>query len=195
MISEPEVLSGPAVEPVSVAELKSQLRIDHTDEDTFLGDLVTAARQRVESYTRLALIERQVRTTYPHFGSGLPLPVWPVRSVDEIAYTDSQGGERTLEPSRWTLVKARPRTIVPAYGDTWPTTLPHWNAVRVTATIGFGAAADDVPWDLRQAVRIVAATLYEHREAAVVGTIASELPGIAAAEALMQPHVFWFVSQ
>ncbi|HOW32781.1 MAG TPA: head-tail connector protein, partial [Bacteroidales bacterium] len=45
-----------ASEPVTTEELKAQLRITHSSQDTMLASLIKAARQRAEFYTRRALI-------------------------------------------------------------------------------------------------------------------------------------------
>ena len=45
----------PAAEPVTVAELKGQLRLDHDDEDVLLADKISAARRHVKNLTGLML--------------------------------------------------------------------------------------------------------------------------------------------
>ncbi len=195
MISEPEVLVAPAVEPVSLTELKAHVRESSSDEDQLLERLIQVARERVEDFTRLALIERTVRFTYPGFGRGLPVPAWPVQSVSAVRYTATDGTDTLLDAARYTVVSARPRVIVPAYGDAWPAALPHWNAVRVEVVTGFGGAPADVPAELRQAILMIAGTLFQHRETAIVGSTVAELKGVEAAEAMMMPFVFWSVSQ
>ena len=50
------LLSGPAIEPWSVAEAKSFLRAENDDDDTVIASLIAAARSHVEAMTRCALI-------------------------------------------------------------------------------------------------------------------------------------------
>ncbi len=48
------LVAGPAVEPLSVAEAKTYLRLDHAEDDALLSTLIAAARSHIESVTRKA---------------------------------------------------------------------------------------------------------------------------------------------
>ena len=50
------LVSGPATEPVSLAEAKLHLRVDFSDDDALISAYIIAARQKAESITRRALI-------------------------------------------------------------------------------------------------------------------------------------------
>ena len=52
--------TGPAVEPLTVAEAKLHLRVDISDDDTYIGTLITAAREWVENYLDRTLITTQL---------------------------------------------------------------------------------------------------------------------------------------
>ena len=54
-------LSQPAIEPVSLETAKLFLRITHSDEDALIGDMIRAARERIETYICSSLIERPRR--------------------------------------------------------------------------------------------------------------------------------------
>jgi hypothetical protein len=69
---------------------------------------------------------------------------------------------------------AEPALIRPAFGKTWPTTYERFNAVELTAVVGYGAASA-VPEDAKQAIRMLAAHWYEHSETVIVGTISKEI--------------------
>lgn len=51
-----DLVTAPTIEPVTVTEVKDALRIDHTDDDTLIGYLITAARTSAESFTRRVFI-------------------------------------------------------------------------------------------------------------------------------------------
>src|SRR5690606_27665590 len=58
----------PAAEPVTLAELKAHLRLEHDSEDALLNGLNRAAREDLERTTGLALIDQNWR---------LALDKWP----------------------------------------------------------------------------------------------------------------------
>src|SRR5687768_8644956 len=61
-------ISGPAVEPVSIAEAKAHLRLDGSEDDALVGALVAAARVAVEVEIRQVLVAQGWRVS---------LDAWP----------------------------------------------------------------------------------------------------------------------
>ncbi len=57
----PLLLSGPAVEPLSLVEAKSWLKLDSSDEDQLVQSLIASARLAVEAATNRLLITQQWR--------------------------------------------------------------------------------------------------------------------------------------
>ena len=47
-------------EPCTLAECKSQLKIDFSTDDTLLTALITAARLEIEKYTGVSIVGREV---------------------------------------------------------------------------------------------------------------------------------------
>ena len=58
-----EILTPPTVEPISVAAMKTYLRVDYSDEDSLIGQLISDARQYAEQVTRRALAPQTIRAT------------------------------------------------------------------------------------------------------------------------------------
>ena len=161
------VTSEPSVEPVSTAELKTHLRITVSDEDTLLGNYVTAARKFLEVQTRRAFITQTIALKLDAFPSDIRLPRSPVQSVSSIQYVDTDGATQTWGSGNYSVdTVSEPASIVPAYNIDYPDTRVIPNAVTVTYVTGFGDATTDVPEDIRLMVRMLAGYFYEKREAA-----------------------------
>lgn len=68
------IKSDVLVEPVTVQELKKQLRITHDDEDTYLSFLIVAAREALELTTQRAFAEADFTATFIESGDTYRLP-------------------------------------------------------------------------------------------------------------------------
>lgn len=59
--------SAPASEPLSVAEAKAHLRVEVSDDDAYIGNLITAARRYVEKASGRQLVTATWQATYDRF--------------------------------------------------------------------------------------------------------------------------------
>jgi len=163
--------------------VKDHLRVETTDEDTLIQSYIDAAIEYMEGpYGGGFLIGSQTWEFYTdYFPPAFYIPLYPVQSVDEIRYTDEGGTEQTLDASRYRVDSvSNPARIVPGYNATWPATRSgEPNAVAVQFTGGF----DPIPADLKQAIMLLTAHLYEIRQPVLVGTGANEVQ--MAVEAVM----------
>jgi uncharacterized phiE125 gp8 family phage protein len=153
------------VEPVSVEDLKLHARIDSGFEDSKLQSYLTAARIMLEKDTRRAFCTQTVVVSMDFLPTYIVLPVSPVQSITSITYYDSLNVQQTLASTEYESdLYAEPALIRPAFGKTWPTTYERFNAVDLTAIVGYGAASA-VPEDAKQAVRLLASHWYRYGEA------------------------------
>lgn len=139
------------IEPVTLDEVKGQLRIDGVDDDARLTPYIGAARQEVEHILQRTLID----TTYELWRDGFPdalrLERPKVREVVWVKYIDSAGVEQTLDPADYTLdAVTEPNYVVPAYGKAWPATRCEINSVNVRYRAGYGIDLDG-PADAQRA--------------------------------------------
>ncbi|MDQ0082939.1 putative phiE125 gp8 family phage protein [Variovorax boronicumulans] len=173
----------PAVEPVSVGDVKANSRIIDNSDDTNLALLIGAARRYAESYTGRSFITQGWRLVLDGFPSCIELERGNVLTISSIAYRDMAGAAQTLgwaaaangiqRSSDGTLVadlSAVPARIAPAFGAVWPIPMPEIGSVAVNYTAGYGPAAADVPEGLRHWIQMRVATLYENREEVAVLT-------------------------
>src|SRR4051812_41929308 len=63
-----EVITGPAVEPITLAEAKLHLRLEVSEDDGLVSGLITAARLRASTLLRQTLL----LTTYDWFLDSFP---------------------------------------------------------------------------------------------------------------------------
>jgi uncharacterized phiE125 gp8 family phage protein len=189
------LVTGPTVEPVTVTEAKSQLRLDIADDDTYIGTLITAAREWVEGQTKRALVAQTwdwaIDYGFPwRQGYRIDLPLNPVISVASIAYVDDAGNAATWAADQYTAVcRQNGSFIVPAYNVSLPVIRNVPNAITVRFTAGFydntaSPETGSVPQPLKQAIILLVAHWYENREAA--GKAMAEAP--YAVEALISPY-------
>ena len=189
------VTSGPAVEPVTLDEIKLHCRIDHNDEDDYLTSLIAAARQFCETFTGQSFITQTLEYDLQKWPSGrvIHLPRPPVQTIGEVKYVDEDGvdvpliaGDDYLADTDSILA----RVVLPT-GKTWPTeTMYPVNPIVVTFTAGYGLAIA-VPEYIKAAIKLLVAVYYENRENVLpAGHVGKTLPmGIDAL--LWQHRTFW----
>jgi uncharacterized phiE125 gp8 family phage protein len=141
------LVTGPSVEPVTLAEAKVHLRQDVADEDALITTLITAARQWTETFTHRALITQTwdlKLDDFPCDNADLELPLAPVASVTSISYVDTTGATQTWSASSYqtdlpTGPQAQRGRIAPAYAQYYPVPRSQLNAVTVRFVAGYGA--------------------------------------------------------
>lgn len=190
------IKTAPAVDPVSVEDAKTHLRIDHSADDSYIGSLITAALQYVErAETNRALITQTWNYYLEAFPGGdvLELPLPPLQSVTGVYYTPDGDSEATFSSANYTVdTDSEPGRVVLNSNASWPgDELEEVNGVRVEFVAGYGDSATDVPEPLRQAIRLIVAELYENREDVVIGAGNSVVPVPYSSKMLLQNYRHW----
>ena len=141
----------PNAEPITVAEVKLNGRIDGDELDSLIPGYIAAVRSYAEQYTGRRFINQTLELVLDAFPvRGIDLQVPQVSSIVSVKYIDLAGTEQTIAPSSYALDNAStPCWLLPAYGTSWPDSLDTVNAVRIQFVAGFGAAASNVPNDIR----------------------------------------------
>lgn len=139
-----ELVSGPAIEPVTLQEMKQHLReyASMTEMDGTITSLITAAREWAEQFTGRALIDQTWRLTVERTGSLAPAIIanasvtgqWqtaraneiqlrraPILSVESIVSIDAAGEEVTIAPDSYSLRLAASKypKVVALNGAKW----------------------------------------------------------------------------
>lgn len=165
------LLQGPAHEPLTLAEARGYLRVDHDAEDALIGSMVTAARATVEALTRRVLIDQRwriVRDTWPASGL-IALPVNPLREIISAHVLDAGGAETPVPLDALSADTARLPGLIRVDRGAVPLPGRPIAGIAIDVIAGHGEEADHVPSPLLEAVRVVLAHFYEHRDVAGAG--------------------------
>lgn len=185
-------VTAPATLPVTLAQAKAHLRVDHSDEDDLITALISAAVEHFDGVGILgrAMVTQSWAECFDAVSTVARLGMGPFLSLTSVQYYDTDNASQTAtlaDFETWILgdyVLAKP---IP--GASWPATYSRPDAIKITYQAGFGDA-DDVPTTIKQAILLTVAHWYEHRMA-VDDTKMVELP--MAVDALIgAERVGWY---
>ena len=190
--------TGPASEPITLAQAKTFLRIDTGAEDSLLQDvLIPQARQYAENWMRRALLEQTWDLFLDAVGDGalsskIELPRPPLFVPESgtgvsVTWFDEDGTATAVDAGDYVVIAdGEPGLVVLKSGESWPTdAVRDYRSYRIRFTAGYASAAA-IPRPIIGGVHRVLASLYDHREDLVIGTIVAELP--LDAQALLAPY-------
>lgn len=205
------LVTPPIWEPVLVSDMETHSRILATDQNAgAIQGFIYAAREYIETATRRKIAQQQWRLTVDEFPGrqvdDYRPPTWrygifrmpfpPLISVDLIQYVDPTQQTQpftmtTLDPSKYMVdPSTEPGRLAPAPYNVWPATNPlAFQAVQITFTCGY-PAVENVPYGIIQAIKMLAAHFYEHREATREQAISCIPLGLAALISAQSAHEY-----
>jgi len=177
--------------PVSISDLRSQLRYDTTSEDSLMTLYIQVASEYLERITGLAIIQRSYTQSFRNFagnvtglfnfqglslfrGNEVMLLRYPVISISSVNYRYVDGSEQVLPPAVYFLTTSKPPRMCLRYGQCWPLTDMTPDSVRVNFTAGYTSAS--IPPELKQAILFTAAHFFENRTPFLQISSMSEVP-------------------
>jgi len=181
----------PGTEPLSITDAKAHLRIDTTDEDAYIDCLIIASRQFAETFMKRSIIDQTWTLFLDRFPSDdqcIQLPNPRLSSVASVKYNQEVDGLQVVfDAAKYIVdVNREPGRIALAFDQIWPDTRRQINAVEIEFVAGYGESDEDVPDEIRHAIKIMVSHLFEVREPVIVGTIVSNVPD--SARALLWNH-------
>jgi len=180
------LVTGPATEPLTYAEVKAFLRLNDDSEQTFVTTLITIARQIVEGQTWRPLISQSWALQFDK--SELTLFISninkaPIISIDTVSYYDTDNVLQTLSPTLYeTDIYGNPARF---RLKSIPSVYDRMGALIVNFVCGYTNAAA-VPQAIKQAMLLIIGHLYENRQDVVTGTQVNEIP--LASRYLLEPY-------
>jgi uncharacterized phiE125 gp8 family phage protein len=181
------VISGPG-RFMDLDLVKSQVRVDHNDDDALIEAYADAAVAGIDGPAgwlgrSLALQTLELRLDRFPTCDNVVLPYGPVIDVLSVKYDDGDGVEQTWDPANFNLLAADGYGVLQrAYDSTWPSNRLYGEAVRIRYRAGYvvdvaqDPPASNVPGAIVAAILLYAGHLYANREAVKVGETVTTLP-------------------
>ncbi len=169
------LVTGPAKEPLTLAEVKAWAKIDHTEEDALLASLITAAVDAAQEYTRRSFLTQTWRLTldlqpnnlynsleagtytmpvtvlYGGLPNTIHLPKGPVQSVTSVVTYSSANAASAYNSANY-FVDTDGGRLVLNNSAMWPSDLRPLATCQITYVTGYGDNPSDVPQAIRTAM-------------------------------------------
>lgn len=160
------VVTAATESPVTPSEAKAYLRIDHSDDDVMISDLIASATHWVQAYTRRQLLTCTVTALSSGFdGYSIPLAYPPLQEISSVQYYDESNTLTTMAAARYTylgLPDYKRAALLLDQNYAIPAVYNRDNAVAITYVAGWDAP-QSVPSPIRQAIMYLVADMYENR--------------------------------
>jgi len=148
-------VTAPASEPVTLTEAKLYLRVDTTDDDTLISDLIVAARMVAENWLGRSLITQSWKLAYDY---GIPESIWlpmgPVASITSLIVVNQDQSTTVPDSSTYWLNAAQNALVMCAALIGF--------RIEITYNTGYGDATA-VPKPIKQGILAHIASMYDSR--------------------------------
>jgi uncharacterized phiE125 gp8 family phage protein len=168
-----------------VGDAKPHLRVTWADEDDVIERLIVGARgewdragiQLITATWKLKL------DRFPWYREPIDLRPRPLLTVVSVKYRDPDDVLQTWASSDYVVdAPAGPVApvpagrVYPALNKEYPSTACRPDAVEIEFTAGYGAEAENVPQDIRDALLDFVGHRFQNREPVNIGNIVTPLP-------------------
>lgn len=168
---------------ISTADLKAFLRVTHSDEDSLIEAMRTAAVLHVEGMTNTRLGDRNVVFDYSEFPKRIELPIGPLVSIGSIQLATSDSSTITIDSSEYFITRGRNPTVI-EFTNVRSVFTDTFKALTINTVMGYTEAS--IPAPMIHAIKLLVAHMYELRQPEVTGTITNKLK--MGLEALLNPY-------
>lgn len=183
-----KIVTQPAVEPVLLTEVLEHCHVDIGIEDNWFTSAIYVARRTAEHIFRASLITQTLQVTYDALLNYIELPMSPVQSVSNIKIYDINNIETNCDTSRFFIdTDIKPAIITLNYSEQWEISQPRERScLKIEYIAGYGDTGSLIPKDIKMAIFIMIAWMYENRSC-------EEIPNIpkAVLSILLRDRVSW----
>jgi len=186
-----QITVEPATEPITTAEAKAHLRVDFSDEDTYIDTLISSARGICESYCNRVFITQTWRQNEDYFSNPIKMQVNPIISLTSLKYYDADESQQTITDLPANFQKDFNSDVGKIYEgltNAFPTIGDTVNPIEIITVCGYGAASA-VPMEIKHAIKLMVSHLYENRDSVNVpiASMATQIPLPKAVRDLLAP--------
>jgi len=166
------VVTPPAVEPVTLTMAKLHCRVDTTDDDAYITNLIVAAREWCESFTGMTFVHAELAIRFDSLPEFFTLPRPPMAADNtatpvSITLTALDGVTSVVSTATYRVDRfSKPGVVRLANAKAWPSHSADFNAVEARWWAGYSADASAVPQRVKNAMLMLIAWWYERRMAA-----------------------------
>jgi uncharacterized phiE125 gp8 family phage protein len=124
----------PSAEPLTLAETKLFLRVDHANEDAQILEMIVAARHSAEQFLKQSLITQQWKIIFEYIvPTSVMLPMGPVHSILSVNLVSREGNLTLYPASGYKLLSASNKLNFDAP--------PSADSIEITYQTGYGTAS------------------------------------------------------
>lgn len=163
-----KVITAPVALPVTLDQAKAHLKVLWNDEDADITIKLKTAIEKAEQITNRKLGVYTYKGYLDQFPSTVKLPNPPLVTLTSVEYIDTDGNAQPW--TDWYVDEVSEPAVL--YFNTLPTGVRSDNVNNVILTFDCGYAT--VPDSITSWILLYTATLYEHRENLVEGTVVSD---------------------
>lgn len=154
--------------PIATADAKAWGRIDYSDDDSLISDLIDEVISVTEKEYNFTIIDKTVTATWESYGAEVRLPLGPVKSVTSIKRTDNEGTETTLTTDDYRLIGNKL-----LFNKVYPYEDP---SLRMTLEVVYTTGWDSLPNGILLGLKKAILSNYEDRQDNAGGMTIVELP-------------------
>jgi len=161
-----KLVTDPATLVVSVPEIKSQLRIDTSDEEPLLSAYIEAATEMAENYCNRNFIEHEYELYFNDVRNQATLlfPDCTLDATAPLSYKDADGATQ-ISTDVYVDTYSNPSIVYTNSDFSSPTLEANAsNTYWFKFKTGMGSAASDVPNAVKQAIKLIVSDMYYFRE-------------------------------
>jgi uncharacterized phiE125 gp8 family phage protein len=174
------VKTEPTLEPITLAECKEHLRVDHTDDDDLITAYIQAARQKLELETGRAFYTQtrvQRLSQFPTTDRRIKLVGCPVQSITHVKYYDNDGTQSTWSNAEYALRVGEPNWLQLSYNYSWPDNRSDDDEIEIEYTCGKTDVAD-IEERVKQVIRMTVEYWYDDPDKATMARITTAIESL-----------------